>query len=216
MPAAVSPAATPPSPSRPPRAQGMCDLSRTTSRAAGRTPPRPTLTPANVNSRRLRPAATRCTVDGKVDAQPLYLSQLTIAGAAHNVVFVATEHDSVYAFDADTGAQLWQVSLLATGETPSDTHGCSQVTPGDRHHLDAGDRPHCRAARHPLRRRHVQSTTRRNYHQRLHALDSPPGRSCSAARRRSPRPYPDAAGGDHDVRSGPVRGARGAAAGERR
>jgi outer membrane protein assembly factor BamB len=69
------------------------------------------------------------SVDGKVDAQPLYLSQLSVAGAAHNVVIVATEHDSVYAFDADTGAVLWKVSLLGSGETLSDTHGCGQVTP---------------------------------------------------------------------------------------
>jgi len=68
-------------------------------------------------------------VDGKVDAQPLYLSQLTIGGAPHNVVYVATEHGSVYAFDADSGAALWQISLLASGETPSDTHGCGQVAP---------------------------------------------------------------------------------------
>jgi hypothetical protein len=68
-------------------------------------------------------------VDGKVDAQPLYLSQLAVGGSAHNVVFVATEHDSVYAFDSDSGAQLWHVSLLGTGETPSDARGCGQVVP---------------------------------------------------------------------------------------
>jgi len=47
----------------------------------------------------------------------------------HNVLHVA-EHDSVFAFDADTGgAPLWHVSILARGETPSDDRGCSQVTP---------------------------------------------------------------------------------------
>ena len=60
------------------------------------------------------------SVDGRVDAQPLYLSQLKLAGAAHNVVFAATEHDSVYAFDADSGALLWHVSLLGAGESTSD------------------------------------------------------------------------------------------------
>ena len=45
-------------------------------------------------------------VDGLVDAQPLYVSQLAVAGAIRNVLFVATEHDSVYAFDVDTGASL--------------------------------------------------------------------------------------------------------------
>ncbi len=86
------------------------------------------LTPANVNSTSFGLQRV-LTVNGKVDAQPLYLSHLTVAGVVHNVVFVATEHDSVYALDSDTGTGLWQVSLLGTGETLSDTHGCSQVTP---------------------------------------------------------------------------------------
>ncbi len=69
------------------------------------------------------------SADGKVDAQPLYVSRLNVAGTLHNVVFVATEHDTVYAFDADTGAILWQRSLLGAGEALSDTHGCGQVIP---------------------------------------------------------------------------------------
>jgi len=69
------------------------------------------------------------SADGKVDAQPLYLSALTVQGATHNVVFVATENDSVYAFDADSGATLWQMSLLGTGEAASGAHGCDQVAP---------------------------------------------------------------------------------------
>jgi glucose dehydrogenase len=69
-------------------------------------------------------------VDGKVDAQPLDASAVTIpAQGAHNVLFVATEHDSVYAFDADAGTQFWHVSLLPAGETTSDDRGCSQVSP---------------------------------------------------------------------------------------
>ena len=51
-------------------------------------------------------------VDGFVFAQPLYMPNLNLPGSGtHNVLFVATAHDSVYAFDADTGAQLWQKSL---------------------------------------------------------------------------------------------------------
>ncbi len=69
------------------------------------------------------------TVDGLVDAEPLYLSAVTIAGVSHNVLIVVTENDSVYAFDADTGAQLWQVTTLPSGEMPSDDRGCGQVTP---------------------------------------------------------------------------------------
>jgi outer membrane protein assembly factor BamB len=89
-----------------------------------------TLTPANVNSStfgKLR----MLPVDGKVDAQPLLLSGLTVQGASHNVVFVATENDSVYAFDADSGTQLWHVSVLGAGESVSGLppSGCDQVSP---------------------------------------------------------------------------------------
>jgi Putative Ig domain len=57
-----------------------------------------------------------CVVDGAVYAQPLWVANLTVSGARHNVVFVATEHDSLFAFDADTApcVKLWQVSLIDT------------------------------------------------------------------------------------------------------
>jgi outer membrane protein assembly factor BamB len=48
-------------------------------------------------------------LDGQVYAQPLYVANLTVNGATHNVVYVATMNCSVYAFDADTGAALWHV-----------------------------------------------------------------------------------------------------------
>jgi hypothetical protein len=69
------------------------------------------------------------SVDGKVDAEPLYLSGLHIGGGTHNVLYAATEHDSVYAFDADSGSILWQVSLVGSGESTSDDRGCGQVVP---------------------------------------------------------------------------------------
>ena len=74
------------------------------------------------------------SVDGQVYAEPLYLPNLTIGGAAHNVVFVATENDSVYAFDADATsaiAPLWKVSLLPGGATAvsSNVSGCGDLTP---------------------------------------------------------------------------------------
>ncbi len=77
------------------------------------------LTPTNVASGKFGRLFSYL-VDGYIYAQPLYVSNLTINGAQHNVVFVATEYDSVYAFDADDSSvgQLWKTSLLQAGETP--------------------------------------------------------------------------------------------------
>lgn len=87
------------------------------------------LTPATVNSTGFGKVGF-FTVDGKVDAQPLYLSGVKIPHLGrHDVLFVATEHDSVYAFDTRNGAVLWRKSLLEPGEVPSDDINCAQVTP---------------------------------------------------------------------------------------
>jgi hypothetical protein len=69
--------------------------------------------------------------DGNVDATPLYLAGLSVQGAAHDVVFIATENDSVYAYDSDSGALLWHVSVLGSGETAVNMPpgGCSQIAP---------------------------------------------------------------------------------------
>src|SRR5260370_24073559 len=82
------------------------------------------LTPANVNATSFGLLRT-LSVDGKVDAQPLYVSNL----GNHNLLLVATEHGTVYGFDADSGSIVWQVSMLQAGESPSDNHRGSQVTP---------------------------------------------------------------------------------------
>ncbi|MFL6351116.1 MAG: pyrrolo-quinoline quinone, partial [Bryobacteraceae bacterium] len=79
-----------------------------------------TLTPQNVRSATFGKLFT-VPMDGKVDAQPLIVSGVPIPGHGYpNVVFAATEHDSVYAFDAANGTVYWHVSLLQPGETPSD------------------------------------------------------------------------------------------------
>ena len=83
-----------------------------------------TLTPANVNSTDFG-KIDKSPTDGKVDAQPLYVSNVAIPGqGTHDVLYVATENDSLYAFDANTGAVLWHdgpsgtpTSLLGPNET---------------------------------------------------------------------------------------------------
>lgn len=67
------------------------------------------LTPSNVNKSGFG-LLFSAPVDYVVMAQPLYVPNVTINGQVHNVVYVATMADSVYAFDADTGAQLWWVN----------------------------------------------------------------------------------------------------------
>ena len=72
-------------------------------------------------------------VDGYVYAQPLYVPGVTIPGKGiHNVLYIATEHDSLYAVDADNGAPLWSVSYLINGATTlltSDVGGTQDINP---------------------------------------------------------------------------------------
>jgi hypothetical protein len=88
-----------------------------------------TLTLANVNSSTFGKLFF-APLDGRVDAQPLYVAGVPIPNqGTHNVLIVVTEHDSAYALDADSGATLWHRTLLKAGETASDDRGCGQVSP---------------------------------------------------------------------------------------
>jgi glucose dehydrogenase len=132
-------------------------------------------------------------VDGKVDAQPLFLSQVAIAGKPHNVAYVATEHGSVYAIDSDAGAALWQVSVLAAGETPSDTHSCTQVQP----EIGITSTPVIDRTAGPNGVIYVVGMSidkSSNYHQRLHALDLTTGAELFSGPVDISASYPNSAG----------------------
>jgi outer membrane protein assembly factor BamB len=135
----------------------------------GLNPQETILTLSNVNSTQFGKIGFD-SVDGLVDAEPLYLANVTAGGKLRNVLYLATEHDSVYAFDADTGAQIWKASVLGSGETTSDDRGCGQVTPEigitstpaiDRH----------LGANGTLFAVGMSKDASGGYHQRLHALD---------------------------------------------
>ncbi len=68
------------------------------------------LTPSNVNVNQFG-LLFKAPVDNQVYAQPLYLANVSIGGGTHNVVYIATTSNSVYAFDADTGTQYWHTNL---------------------------------------------------------------------------------------------------------
>jgi hypothetical protein len=90
------------------------------------------LTPGNVHVGSFAQSFTYM-VQGQVYAQPLYVAGVPYPdGTTHDTVFVATEHDQVYAIDANDGSLIWQRSFLGAGITPfttSDAFGCGQISP---------------------------------------------------------------------------------------
>ena len=127
------------------------------------------LTPQNGNASsfgKLRILPT----DGLVDAAPLIVSGISLGGAMRNVVYAVSEHDSVYAYDADSGALLLHVSLPGSGESSSDPRGCSQVYP----EIGITATPVIDRSAGPHGTLFVVAMSRDgagNYYQRLHALD---------------------------------------------
>jgi hypothetical protein len=138
------------------------------------------LTPANVNSTDFGKLFSY-TVDGQVYAEPLYQTDVFIPGqGTFNVVFIVTEHDSVYAFDADSNTSgpnhdglLWHVSFLGAGITPfsqADAFNCGQITPEIGITATPVIDPASATIYVVAQTKQVVGTTT-TYHQQLHALD---------------------------------------------
>jgi outer membrane protein assembly factor BamB len=128
-----------------------------------------TLTTSNVNSTSFG-KVNFFTLDGKVDAQPLYVYKLPGTTRVQNTLFVVTEHGSVYNFDADAGTQTWKVSAIPAGETTSDPHGCSQISP----EIGITGTPVIDRQRGQFGAIYFVAMSKDSsghYHQRLHALD---------------------------------------------
>jgi hypothetical protein len=150
------------------------------------------LTPTNVTASKFGKKTTFAT-DAAVDAQPLFLSGLTIGAQAHNVLYTATENDTVYAWDADSGSLLWQKSAIGAGETASDNQGCTELpstvgitsTPViDRYFAPDG-------VIYFVAKTKDGSGT---YHQRLHALDLTTGAELSGSPVEITATYPSSSG----------------------
>lgn len=130
------------------------------------------LTPALVGSPAFGPFGS-FNADGAVDSQPLYVSNLTITNVGpRNVLYVATEHGTVYAYDADsvsgnTGTLFWSVSTLLPGETASDSHNCGLLTP----EIGITSTPVIDRARGAIYVVAATVDAKGNYYHRLHALD---------------------------------------------
>jgi hypothetical protein len=137
------------------------------------------LTPDNVNTNDFG-LLFSWTVDGWVFAQPLYVAGVTIPGRGiHNVVYVATEHDSVYAFDADsiTGGNatpLWQVSFINPGAGLTTVPGATFGFPGNPPELGITGTPvidPTTGTLYVVAKMEDLSVNPTVYHERLYALD---------------------------------------------
>jgi hypothetical protein len=157
-----------------------------------------TLTPANVNSSQFGKVFSY-PVDGQMYTQPLYVPDVTINGTSHNVVYVATENDSVYAFDADglSSTPLWQVnylnstSSLSVTPVPCGTDGSTtdiscNVFPyygitGTPAISLATQGPATGTMYFVVRTQETPTGGLPNYYQRLHAVDITTGKDVSGS-----------------------------------
>jgi len=109
-----------------------------------------------------------CQVDGYIYAQPLYVAHVPISSTIHNVVYVATENNSVYAFDADNGTQLWHVNFGTPVPSSDIASTYKDLTPvigiTGTPVIDPGSSTLYVVAK-------TKDTSNNTYHQHLHALD---------------------------------------------
>jgi hypothetical protein len=116
-----------------------------------------------------------CTTDASAYAQPLWVANLSVNGAAHNVIYVATQHNTVYAFDADSSScqNLWGApkSLNPSGETwvTSSDASCGDLTPDIGIVSTPVIDPIAGTIYLVSKSKTTSGTT--TFHQRLHALD---------------------------------------------
>ena len=148
---------------------------------------------SNTQEYSLRTAAVRsinafgklfaCAVDGAVYAQPLWAPGLTVSGARHNVIFVVTQHDSAYAFDADASpcVQLWHANLLdrahgaSAGETTVPAAAVGSGYLDIQPEIGVTSTPVFDAGSQTLYLVTKSIDSGKTFHQRLHALDAASG-----------------------------------------
>ena len=130
------------------------------------------LTSSNVNSTTFGKLAAY-TLDGRVDAQPLYVSSVTIPGqGVHNLLIVPTEHNSVYAVDADPGTVIWQDSDAQNWGTALRRSRLWPSVSGDRSDQHAViDRTHTLSPNGFVYAVAMSKDVSGTYFQRIHALD---------------------------------------------
>ncbi len=155
------------------------------------------LTPSNVDPNEFG-LVDFLPVDGRVDAQPLYLYKMPMGPNLRNVVYVVTENDSVYAFDADHGQQLWKVSVVRLGETPSDDFGCSLLTPT----IGITATPVIDRQRGAIYLVAMTKDFSGNYHQRLHAMDLTNGKELFGGPTEITATYPGSGDGSQNGQVG--------------
>ena len=143
-----------------------CSPTTTTTRGPAQNLNETVLTPANVNSAELRQALLATARRNRLRVAALRRERRHPGQGTHNVVYVATEHDSVYAFDADgrSTTPLWKDSFIDPGQRRHDRSGrrhrrVLRHRARDRHHRHAGDRS---SDEHDLRRREDQRGRRRH------------------------------------------------------